>query len=207
MNRRALKRELFAVLVVALFLLALVFAVLPFDQVLLADVQHFRNPALDILLTAVSVFGYGATEVILVGLIAAIFAWRRRGLEARFVVASSLGAGALSIAIKMLVGRARPVLYSGSGPLWQLFDRYSFPSGHAVFYTAFFGAIAFLLWKRFTGRARWAGIILCITLIVLVGPSRVFLGAHWPSDVLAGYLVGGLCLCAVILWYQWRYGW
>ena len=207
MNRRALKLELFAVLVVALLLLAAVCAVLPSDQVLVADMQHLTNPLLDTLLRDVSVFGDVVIEVLLIGLAVAIFAWRRRWLEAWFVVASTIGAGALGTIIKMLVGRPRPVLDPSSGLHWRLFDRYSFPSGHAVFYTAFFGAIAFLLWKRFTGGARWAGIILCVTLIVLVGPSRVFLGAHWPSDVLAGYLVGGLCLFAVILLYQWRHGW
>jgi membrane-associated phospholipid phosphatase len=169
--------------------------------------QDLTNPALDMLLRDVSVFGNGVVEVLLTGLAVAIFAWRRRWLEAWFVVVCTVGAGAIGTVIKMLVGRPRPVPQPGSGLLWPLFDPYSFPSGHAVFYTAFFGAVAFVLWKRFTGGARWAGIAVCITLIVLVGPSRVFLGAHWPSDVLAGYLVGGLCLFAVILLYQWRYGW
>jgi membrane-associated phospholipid phosphatase len=206
MNRRPLKLELFAVLVVALLLLAAVFAVLPWDPILAADMQSLTNPALDTLLRNISIFGNAGVDVILVALAVAIFAWRRRWLEAWFVVASSLGAGALGTVIKMLVRRPRPVPEPGSGLLWSLFDRYSFPSGHTVFYTAFFGAVAFLLWKRFTGRARWVGIAVCLALIALVGPSRVFLGAHWPSDVLAGYLVGGLCLFAVIL-YQWRYGW
>jgi membrane-associated phospholipid phosphatase len=201
MKRRALKRELFAALVVVLLLLAAIIAVLPWDRVLAADLQRLTNPALATLLRDVSVFGYVAIEATLIGLAVAIFAWRRRWLEAWFVV------GALGTVIKILVGRARPIFDPGSSPLWRFFDRYSFPSGHAVFYTAFFGAVAFLLWTRFTGRVRWAGIILCITLIALVGPSRVYLGAHWPTDVLAGYLVGGLCLFAVILWYQWRYGW
>jgi membrane-associated phospholipid phosphatase len=207
MNRRALTLELLAALVVALLLVATVFAVLPLDRVLAADMQHLTNPVLATLLRDASVFGDMVVEAILIGLAATILAWRRRWLEARFVVASSIAAGVLGTVIKMLVGRPRPILELSSGLLWPLFDRYSFPSGHTVFYTAFFGAIAFLLWKRFTGRARWTGIVICLSLIALVGPSRVFLGVHWPSDVLAGYLVGGLCLFAVILSYQWRYRW
>lgn len=207
MNRRAPLLELSALLVVALLLLAAVIALVPVDQALAAGMQRLTNPALSALLRSVSFFGDLAIEVTLIALAVASFAWRRRWLEMWFVVISTVSAGALVTVIKMLVGRPRPVLEAGSGLMWRLVDHYSFPSGHAVFYTAFFGAIAFLLWKRFTGGARWAGIVLCVTLIALVGPSRVVLGAHWPSDVLAGYLVGGLCLFVVVLLYQWRYGW
>jgi membrane-associated phospholipid phosphatase len=207
MNRRALTLELIALLVVASLLLTAVFAIMPKDQILATDLQHLTNPFLDALLRGVSAFGYVVVEAPLIGLAVAIFAWRRRWLEAGFVAVATIGSGALGTILKIVVGRARPVLATGNGTLWQLVDRYSFPSGHAVFYTAFFGALAFLLWKRFNGRARWAGIIICLALIVLVGPSRVFLGAHWPSDVLAGYLVGGVWLSAVIVCYQWRYGW
>jgi membrane-associated phospholipid phosphatase len=207
MNQRALRRQLVAGLVAAVLLLAAVFAVLPFDRVLAADVQQLTNPAMATLLRDVSIFGNGVVELMLIGLAVAVFTWRRRWLEAWFVVACALAAGVLGTVIKMLVGRPHPVRQPGSGLMWPLFDAYSFPSGHAVFYMAFFGAIAFLLWRRFTGAARWAGIAVCTTLIVLVGPSRVFVGAHWPSDVLAGYLVGGLWLFAVALFYQWRYEW
>lgn len=207
MTRRLLARQLSALLFVALLLLAAIVAVLPLDQVLAADMQHLTNPVLGALLRNVSVFGYAPIEVILIGLAVAILAWQRRWLESWFVVAATVTAGALGAIIKILVGRPRPGAEPASRLFWPLVDQYSFPSGHAVFYTAFFGAVAFLLWKRFSGRARWVGIAVCITLVVLVGPSRVLLGAHWPSDVLAGYLVGGICLAGVVLLYQWRYGW
>ena len=207
MNQRTLRLELLAAVAVALLLLAAIFAVSPRDQVLATDLQRLTNPLLDIVLRNVSVFGNLVVEGILIGLVVAILVWQRRMAEALFVVAATVGAGALGSVIKVLVGRPRPLPDYGGGLLWRLVDRYGFPSGHAVFYTAFFGAVAFLLWARGTGRARWAGIVLCLALIVLVGPSRVYLGAHWPSDVLAGYLVGGAWLFAVVLFAQWRYRW
>ena len=207
MNRRALNHEIYAMLVVTLVLLLAFFVVLPSDQTLATRMQHLSNPLLAILLKEVSVFGNGAIEMILISSAVSLLAWKGRRPEAWFLLACTVSAGASGTLMKILVARPRPLLGTSSGLLWQVFGRYSLPSGHTVFYTGFFGAIAFLLWQRFTGKARWAGIALCIGLIVLVGPSRVFLGAHWPSDVVAGYLVGGICLFALIVLYQWRYGW
>jgi undecaprenyl-diphosphatase len=207
MSKRALLLRLSGLLLAALLLVAAIITLLPMDQALAAGLQHLTDPALSAVLTHISIFGEAPIEAMLVGLAVAAFAWRRRWLEAWFVVVAPVSAGALVAVIKMLVGRPRPVLEASGSLFWRLFDHYSFPSGHAAFYTAFFGAVAFLLWQRCAGRARWAGIVLCLTLIVLVGPSRVFLGAHWPSDVLAGYLVGGVCLSAAVLLFQWRYEW
>ena len=68
-----------------------------------------------------------------------------------------------------------------------------------VSYVALFGFLAYLAWIALRSRVlRWAAVSLCVVLLVLVGPSRIYLGAHWASDVLGGYLLGGLWLSVVL---------
>ena len=207
MKEKTLKREIVAVALGAFLLLVVIFALLPVDQTLSARLRSLTFPPLVALLTVVSIFGGAAMSALLVAFASLFFAWQRRWWEIWFILASTASAGILGGIIRVLFHRTRPTLGPATGLLWPLASRYSFPSGHALFYTSFFGALAYLLWARFSGRARWAGIAVCLALIVLVGPSRVFLGAHWPSDVVGGYLVGGLCVSGLILLYQWRRGW
>lgn len=111
----------------------------------------------------------------------------------------------LNVALKHLFHRARPHF---ADPLVQL-STYSFPSGHAVAATVFYGVLAaYLFCHGRTRRARGAGIALAVPMIVLVGFSRLYLGAHFLSDVLAGLVVGllwlALCLIAVAGWQRRR---
>jgi len=105
--------------------------------------------------------------------------------------------------LKVSIGRPRPsdALVNVDGT----FHFKSFPSGHVVFFVEFFGFLLFLalvLLKR--GTLRHALVILSGFLIALVGVSRVYLGAHWPSDVLGAYLAGGIWLMLMIEVYRRR---
>jgi undecaprenyl-diphosphatase len=94
---------------------------------------------------------------------------------------------------KEVVKRPRPDQFGCS--IFTHPSGYAFPSGHAVFYTIFFGLIAYICWHYF--RKQWLGRItgiFALIMVLLVGFSRVYLGAHWVTDVLAGYLLGGLIL-------------
>ena len=78
----------------------------------------------------------------------------------------------------------------------------SFPSGHVMYYVNFYGLLIYLLatnWR--SGKLRNALIAILTGLIGTVGPSRVYLGAHWPSDVMAGYVYGGLWFSGLITLY------
>lgn len=83
---------------------------------------------------------------------------------------------------------------------------YSFPSGHAMISSGFYGFISYLLFyllKEKTNNAIFAPIFFSI-LILLIGISRIYLGVHYPSDVIAGFLMGGLWLIFCILLFYYR---
>ncbi len=110
----------------------------------------------------------------------------------------------LAFSLTDLIHRERPSpIAENSSGFIQSINQYSYPSGHVLFFVVFFGFFAYLAWLHFTGRARVIVIIICATLILLIGPSRVFLGAHWATDVLGSYIIGSIWLFILIFAYQW----
>jgi len=78
---------------------------------------------------------------------------------------------------------------------------YSFPSGHAMVATVFYGMLGYLIWLNLRERSKTAWIVPVLTalLIFSIGVSRIYLGVHFPSDVLAGFAAGGLWLTGCIV--------
>ncbi len=101
----------------------------------------------------------------------------------------------LSAALKELTKRIRP-----DTPYVQhmLLKSYSFPSGHA--YSSFLvgGLLAYLAWKHIRSAWKWLLITGLILTVFLVGLSRIYLGAHFPSDVLGGWILGSIVLFLII---------
>ncbi|HUJ60002.1 MAG TPA: phosphatase PAP2 family protein [Kofleriaceae bacterium] len=116
-------------------------------------------------------------------------------LEVAALAASTLGATALTHLVKWLVDRARPateihVLETAHGA--------SFPSGHVTEYVALAGVLAVFAHALIRDRVvRRTLIVFAFVPIVLVGPARVYLGAHWPTDVIGGYALAGAWLALV----------
>lgn len=107
----------------------------------------------------------------------------------------------LNVILKESVSRTRP-----EAALIEVFEplpSYSYPSGHVMYYVVFFGFSAFLAASLPYLAPKWRIFLLvvCLPLILLIGISRIYLGAHWPSDVLGAYLIGGLYLFVLILIY------
>lgn len=97
--------------------------------------------------------------------------------------------------IKHLVHRARPdTLYAND----MRIKSYSFPSGHAFGSMFFYGLLAYLAWQHLPQPWNYITAAALLVLIFIIGVSRVYVGAHFPSDVLAGWLFGAICLALVI---------
>ncbi len=170
------------------------------DVAITTRFQRQTTPAVAHAMRWVSSPGYAPfTHCVVVSLAANCWALGRRR-DAIFSIAT-MGAGFATGAIKMLVRRPRPDARFRVHK--RLLKDNSFPSGHATHYTAFYGYVFYLAYKYVPhGPARLAIMAYCAGLMALVGPSRIYLGHHWASDVLAGQLVGFTYLLAMLQVYR-----
>jgi membrane-associated protein len=131
------------------------------------------------------------TAAVLLGLLLA-----RRHRDAAVVAVAMAGSAALVVGIKHAVMRARPGPADLLGPIDH---GYSFPSGHTLFSTVFLAMVLWLLLPRLESRRRPLAVGATVVLAVAVGASRVYLGYHWPTDVLASWLVAASWLGVLYL--------
>lgn len=160
------------------------------DLAVTKAVQSRRTPALDVAATGVTMLGSwpALATAVLIG--AGLCVAAGKPLAASLAVAT-LSAYPLNHLLKTLVGRPRP----GEGvEVLQKVSGLSFPSGHSMTSAAVLGFLAFLSWTYIPHpRLRRCLTFLLALSGLLIGVSRIYLGAHWLSDVVAGWTVG-LCL-------------
>ena len=153
------------------------------DVVIINAVHSIHTPAWDSFFLLITSFGQSVV-VAAVGLaLLAGLIYKRRFRGAALLIGGVGGAVLANLALKAVFARARPSLFN---PLVSE-TSYSFPSGHAMVSSAFVGVIILLLWNT---RYRVPAIVLGFLATFLIGVSRVYLGVHYPSDVLAGWCVG-----------------
>ncbi|MFL5980745.1 MAG: phosphatase PAP2 family protein [Gaiellaceae bacterium] len=142
---------------------------------------------------AVTFLGSPAT-VAAVAAVACVVLYRRRRLdEAALLPVVFAIAELLNVVLKLSFHRARPEVASVH------LDTYSFPSGHAMMSTAVYGGFAYLAWSRVRGpRARVALVLGTAAFLALICFSRLYLGVHYLSDVLAGAAGGAFCLAVAV---------
>jgi membrane-associated phospholipid phosphatase len=174
--------------------------VLPIDVAITREFQEQQMPWLKGFMIAVSFLGnQPIIFTVLIFLTALAFWLVQLRLEALLIASLAIVSGITNTVIKLLVSRPRPT--SQLVNIFQYATGQSFPSGHVMSYVAFWGllfSLGLILFKR----DRWwhyALLIIPALFVVLVGPSRIYLGDHWASDVLGGYLFGGLLL-GIALW-------
>lgn len=120
--------------------------------------------------------------------------------ELLFLASVLVGSTVLNALLKVVFGRARPTIHriiEVSG--------YSFPSGHSMASFSLYGGLAFLIWKHipsFTGRVFM--MVASVAFILTIGMSRIYLGVHYPSDVVGGYFISG-CWLFTCIWFYRRY--
>jgi membrane-associated phospholipid phosphatase len=130
--------------------------------------------------------------------IAAYFVRRAKINEAVFVLVSALGIELVNAVLKLLFHRQRPEF------AYVHLDTYSFPSGHATGATAIYGVVTYLLVRDRLNSTRILAAVGFVALIVFVAFSRLYLEAHYLSDVLAGCSLGAAWACATLFVYESR---
>lgn len=169
--------------------------VLGIDVTITRAFQEDQTPWLSGLMTFVSYLGSNTLLSIAVVVLAVLAFWLiDLRLEAVTIAVVYAVSALLNGLIKLLVGRPRPgaklvdVFYAVTGN--------SFPSGHVMSYIALWGLLFTFGVILFSGRRWWRIALLVVSAfyVVLVGPSRIYLGAHWSTDVLGAYLIGSAVL-------------
>lgn len=172
------------------------------DDAVFHFLRQSASPTLDELARLISAMGSEVVAVLLV-LLLLYFGWRRRWGVAGSLVLTTGGAQLLNNVLKDHFQRARPSSVSG----WLPAQAWSFPSGHAMVSAAFYLLLAYLGWRVLRGIAQVLWTATLVTLIVLIGLSRLYLGAHYLTDVVAGYAAGAVWTEAVVLAGQYLGGW
>lgn len=169
------------------------------DLVATQTVQGVAMPWFGPLMLGVSAFGFSPQSYVIVAVVAALF-WRAGyRTESGFALGAAASA-LLTEVVKSLVGRPRPAAELVS--VVEGATGHSFPSGHTLFYVTFFGFLGYLAYAQLKpGRLRTAVLWATGLLILLVGPSRIWMGHHWASDVLASYALGLTYLVVLVQWY------
>ncbi len=185
-----------------LFFLARQVAYFSFDLSVEHLVQGYHSYWLDILMRFVSGLGFNPLSYLFSGLIILFLLVVGLRWEAMSLLFAAVGVSLLGAVIKIVVHRQRP-----SAELVNVFsplNDYSFPSGHVLLFTAFLGFLLFLIYTLAPHSwVRTLGLVFIGALVALVGLSRVYLGQHWPSDVIGGYLLGSLWLALTVYVYRW----
>ncbi len=165
-----------------------------FDTSILLYLKSLHTPLRDRIMLAFTSLGEPNLLLALSVSLGIILWVRKHNSEATTIAVTGAGAVGLNLLLKKLFARARP----------QLWDRvvdvkfYSFPSGHAMISMVIYGLLGYFLGSRFP-KQRWWIYSLTVILVAAIGLSRLYLGVHWPTDVIAGYTAGLVWLIACIL--------
>lgn len=168
-----------------------------FDPELTAEAVSHRTPVLTAIARALTFIGNTPVLVTLT-VAAALILWRwTRSWRAPLVLlVAMIGSSIITTVLKTLVGRARPDVSVVLGPVTNTF---AFPSGHTLNSTVFFITLAALVWPRIHSRRNRTAILAAAVLMSIgIGLSRVYLGYHWATDVLAGWTVAIVWLAIVL---------
>ena len=165
---------------------------LSFDRPLMLWLHEHSTPLLTTAMKVVTELGGLVAVPIIAVVLSGLLWWKGRRRDATLLAATVVGATLLNTVLKAVFQRTRP-------DFWEHLvteNSYSFPSGHAMASMSIAASLAVIAW---TSRWRWAAIILGSVYVLVVGASRMYLGVHFPSDILAGWCVALSWLMVVSL--------
>ncbi|WP_162137253.1 phosphatase PAP2 family protein [Austwickia chelonae] len=168
------------------------------DRPVLDRMVQWRQPWLDSVMTAFTTIGGTVVLPIITSVVVLFLAWRWRSwLPVALTVFAASGSVAMTVIGKQTVGRVRPA-HEFAVPPFEVSP--SFPSGHSLNAVVVVGVLVYLLMVRERRLARRRTLLLFLAVYsVCMGLSRVYLGHHWLTDVLTGWLLGGAWLVFVVM--------
>ncbi|WP_026566944.1 phosphatase PAP2 family protein [Bacillus sp. UNC41MFS5] len=173
--------------------------IIHFDRTIIDSVQGMETPLLTSVMKFFTFIG-SAPFVIVLSLFLLFFLYKvlHHRLELILFVAAIAGSAILNGILKNFFQRVRPEFHR----LIEI-EGYSFPSGHAMNAFTVYGIISFLLWRHITSAlGRWTLIFVSMVMILAIGISRIYLGVHYPSDIIGGYFASGFWITTAILFFQ-----
>jgi undecaprenyl-diphosphatase len=167
------------------------------DRAVSLGLHSLDSPALDALMKTFTFVG-SFPAVVVVSLAVLGWSWQRNDKVAFVgILGVMLIDESLNAVLKKIFERPRPTLFQGIATLHS----YSFPSGHAMAAASIYGMLAVVVARLRPQLGRFT-ITLAVVLAFMIGLSRIYLGVHWLTDVLAGYAVGSAILFCGILWLE-----
>jgi membrane-associated phospholipid phosphatase len=170
----------------------------PLDSAVEAVILAHRTPALTSVAQLFDLAAGTVSLALLAAVVAAVLMGSGRRFEAVLLVGATAAAGVLIYVLKLVYSRPRPPVALRLIPE----SGFSLPSGHALGATVVLGTLAVVAWSLLRpGVTRVLLAVVAGALVAATGTSRVYLGVHWATDVIDGWLVGGACvaLAAVAL--------
>lgn len=162
------------------------------DALILRGVHQFSSPWLDSAMLALTNLGDAIFVVAATFFIAGVLLYTKQHKAVAILLCTVGGAAFLNVLLKFLVQRVRPDIWA---PL-VVEHSYSFPSGHAMASSALAFAVVLVTWHT---KWRWYAVVFGGLYMLLIGFSRLYLGVHYPTDVLAGWIVSLIWVLAVKL--------
>ncbi|MEH1841360.1 MAG: phosphatase PAP2 family protein [Nostoc sp.] len=154
----------------------------PWDVPILLAVHSTANPQLDVLAVTLAIIGEPWMAIPILGAIALILLLQKRWRSLAYLLTVSAGSVIINRTAKELMHRVRPQLWQSIAPE----SSFAFPSGHAM---ASITVVVILLFLTWDSSWRWFAFIFGSLYIIAIGWCRLYLGVHFPSDVLAGWMV------------------
>lgn len=172
-----------------------------FDNSFIWLIRYFHNAVIDQIMIIISEIGFGTSYIVIVAITFGILMFLKRRREMGALAVCLAGGAALSFLLKNLFHRARPDFFRVVQEVG-----FSFPSGHALATMCFYGMVAFLI-MRTLASWRWRLVVMTLAIILsmAVGISRIYLGVHYPTDVIAGYAAGSMWLAfciSLLMWWE-----
>ena len=174
----------------------------PLDLRITIGIQSINILGFRGLMTAVSWPGFWPQEGIITALIILLILGLGLQWEALVALIAALFSLGINVLVKDLIQRPRPT--AALVHVLARLNDYSFPSGHVMYYTGFYGFTVFLVFTLLKPSLKRTLLLVFFGLqVLLVGVSRIYVGEHWASDVLGAYLLGTLTLVAIVQLYRW----